>query len=160
MRNTQRRFAAGVFATVVLALVVMVRAGAVTTPQEDPGAGYAWAESCKTCHAEIYEAWSRSKHARAIDRLSASDQKADCLGCHVTGGNVRIEKDGKFVNANVQCESCHGKAAAHVADPAVRVGLTRKPQPPTCEVCHSAKSPKFRGFYYGALVGLVHPVKK
>lgn len=159
MRYTQRKFAAVLCATVVLAFVVIVRTAA-QAPQDDPGAGYAWADACKSCHAEIYDAWAKSKHARAIDRLSAGDQKAECLGCHVTGGPGKIEQNGKFVNANVQCESCHGKAAAHVADPAVRTGLTRKPKADACEGCHSAKSPHYRGFMFSALVGLVHPVKK
>jgi Cytochrome c554 and c-prime len=30
---------------------------------------YAWADSCKTCHKEIFDAWAKTKHARALERL-------------------------------------------------------------------------------------------
>jgi hypothetical protein len=60
----------------------------------------------------------------------------------------------------VQCEACHGPAAAHVADPAVRTGLVRKPKVETCTACHCDKSPHFRGFYYDGMLSFSHPVTK
>jgi hypothetical protein len=115
-----------------LAVALLLSAGAAgragQEAQPAPGAGYAWADGCKSCHANIYTAWSQTKHARTINRLNAENQLKECIGCHTTGPGGKIEKDGKFVNANVQCESCHGAAAAHAADPAVRTGLVRKPK--------------------------------
>lgn len=126
-----------------------------------PGAEqYAWAGACKSCHEDIYNAWARTKHARTFDRLSADEQGTECVGCHVTGPKSKIELEGKVVNANVQCESCHGAAAAHAADPAVRTGLVRKAGEALCAECHNSRSPKFKGFFYGAMTGFVHPVKK
>jgi hypothetical protein len=133
---------------------------AAPAAQAAPGEGYAWADACKSCHADIYASWSRTKHARTITRLSGADQQKDCIGCHTTGKGGKIEKDGKFVNANVQCESCHGAAAAHAADPTVRTGLTRKPKVEVCTACHSDKSPHYRGFYYEGMLGFSHPVTK
>jgi hypothetical protein len=34
--------------------------------------------------------------------------------------------------------------------------MTAKPAAPLCQTCHNDKSPHFKGFYYNALVGLVH----
>ena len=126
--------------------------------QEQPK--FAWADACKTCHQEIHAAWEKTKHAHAIVRLNSGEQQKECINCHVTGGPGKIEENGKFVNANVQCESCHGAAAAHAADPTVRTGLTRKPAAAVCERCHNEKSPHYRGFFYAGMLGFSHPVKK
>lgn len=147
-----------------LAVALLLSAGAAgragQEAQPAPGAGYAWADGCKSCHANIYTAWSQTKHARTINRLNAENQLKECIGCHTTGPGGKIEKDGKFVNANVQCESCHGAAAAHAADPAVRTGLVRKPKIDVCTACHSDKSPHYRGFYYDGMLNFSHPVPK
>src|SRR5665647_526543 len=116
MGITQRTFILATAAVAVLSLGVPARPRAQTAPSP----GYAWADACKSCHADIYASWSRTKHARTITRLTAADQQKDCIGCHTTGPGGKVEADGKFVNASVQCEACHGAAAAHVADPAVR----------------------------------------
>lgn len=126
------------------------------TPRE---AAYAWAESCKTCHEPVYEAWAKTKHASALDRLSSSDQETACVGCHVTGPKTRVLDGTKVLNRGVQCEACHGAAAAHVADPAVRTGLTKVPAASLCEACHSDKGPHFKGLFYGAMAGLSHKVR-
>jgi len=126
-------------------------------PQPD-GSAYAWAESCRKCHEPIYKAWEKTKHSTALDRLSSADQQKECIGCHVTGPKSRIEEGRTVVNRGVQCEACHGAAAAHVADPAVKTGLTKVPGAAVCESCHSDKGPHFKGFFYGAMAGLSHRV--
>jgi hypothetical protein len=134
------------------------------TQQEQPGAkqaeGYAWADACKSCHEDIYESWAKTKHSRTIDRLSAAEQAQECIVCHTTGGIGKLEIEGKFVNRGVQCEGCHGRAAAHVADPTSKVGLSKTPSAKTCETCHNAKSPHFRGFVYQGMSKLSHAVPK
>ncbi len=130
------------------------------TAQASPADRFAWAEACKSCHAEIYDSWSKTKHANTINRLSSEERGQDCVVCHSTGGTGKIERDGKIVNQNVQCEACHGAAAAHVADSANRSGLTKTPQAGVCEGCHNSKSPRFRGFVYQGMVRLSHPVPK
>jgi hypothetical protein len=157
MRTTSSTFTLALIAAALVSLGVLTRA---TPRQAAPGDGYAWADACKSCHADIYEAWSRTKHSRAISRLNSGDQQKDCIGCHVTGADAKVEKDGKFVNGSVQCEACHGPAAAHAADPAVRTGLVRKAPREVCEKCHNSKSPHFRGFYYEGMLAFSHPVPK
>jgi hypothetical protein len=147
--------------TLVSSIVVALAASAPLLPAQDPAPaqapGYAWADSCKTCHTAIYDAWAKTKHASALDRLSPANQEKECIGCHVTGPKTRVN-DGnkKVVNRGVQCESCHGPAAAHVADPAVKTGLVKTPPASTCEECHNDKGPHFKGFWYDAMKTLVH----
>jgi hypothetical protein len=134
--------------------------GAVVDRQDSgtPAPGFAWANACRKCHEPVYDAWARTKHASALGRLSVAEQEQPCVGCHVTGAKTRLLDGPKVLNAGVQCEACHGAAAAHVADPKVRTGLVRKPASSTCEECHSSKGPHFKGFWYDAMAGLSHRV--
>jgi len=144
--------------TVIAALAGYAASGlAQTAPTRDPAA-YAWADSCRKCHEPIYNAWAKTKHSTALDRLSSADQEKECLGCHVTGPKSRVLEGKTVVNRGVQCEACHGGAAAHVADPAVKTGLAKVPSAGVCEECHSDKGPHFRGFFYSAMAGLSHRV--
>jgi hypothetical protein len=66
------------------------------------------------------------------------------------------------VNAHVGSESCHGPGAAHIKaarEGAGLGGIRRKSPQSLCETCHNDKSPHYRGFFYSALVGLVHRTK-
>jgi cytochrome c554/c'-like protein len=145
----------------VLSLAVCT---AVTAVAQDPAPaaqapGYSWADSCKSCHTAIYDAWAKTKHATALDRLSPANQDSPCVGCHVTGAKSRVVDGRKVLNAGVQCEACHGGAAAHAADPNVRTGLIKLTPASRCEECHSDKGPHFKGFWYDAMRTLVHKTK-
>jgi len=140
-------------AAAVCTSVAQAQAPAPTTD------GYAWAESCRNCHQAEYDAWAKTKHATALDRLSSGDQEKDCLTCHVTGPKTRVFDGRKVLNRGVQCEACHGAAAAHAADPNVRTGLVKVPSEALCSECHSDKSPRYKGFFYGAMLGLSHRTK-
>lgn len=157
-----------------LALAMLAAgAAALTVAAQEPPApsttttavaeGYVWGDACKSCHAAIHEAWSHTKHARTIGRLSHAEQETPCVGCHVTGPKQAIVVDDKVVNANVQCEACHGPGKAHVeaalAGNAAPAGVVRSPGQRLCETCHNDRSPHYRGFFYSALKGLVHKTK-
>jgi len=146
-----------VAAAVAVGVFVAIGGSAQTGPV--PGSGYAWAGSCQKCHPAEYESWAKTKHATAYDRLSASEQEKECVGCHVTGAKARILENGKVVNKGIQCEACHGAAAAHVADPTAKTGLVVKAPASLCEECHSDKGPHFKGFWYDAMRGLVDAMK-
>lgn len=96
---------------------------------------------CAGCHAELTEHWEATNHAEAVATLAAIGQDGNtrCLGCHTTG----MGKEGGFVDAattphllNVQCESCHGPGAAHVANPS-EDNITRLVKSETCGACHT-----------------------
>jgi hypothetical protein len=145
-----------VAATVSVGAFMALGGGPQTGPA--PAAGFAWAASCEKCHPAEYESWAKTKHATAFERLSGAEQQKECVGCHVTGAKSPLLIDGKIVNKGVQCEACHGAAAAHVADPTVKAGLVVTPAS-KCEECHSDKGPHFKGFWYDAMKGLVHRTK-
>jgi Cytochrome c554 and c-prime len=141
---------------ILTALALGVTALTSAAPADD--GPYAGADACKKCHRAIYDSWSHTKHAHAIDRLQYTDRKKECIGCHVTGTPEMIaaEKDHPS-HPNVQCEACHGAAAAHVANAAVRDGLVASPDAESCERCHNEKSPHYKGFVYAAMKRFVHP---
>ena len=64
-----------------------------------------------------------------------------CWSCHATGANqpggpALASAVGPF--RDVQCEACHGPAAAHVADPAANHPI-RSPTAETCTQCHDGE---------------------
>jgi hypothetical protein len=105
-------------------------------------------ESCKACHPAAYAAWQNSKHARALQTLTATQQKDPrCLSCHAPDA-----ADQHL--ANVTCETCHGggqyySASYVMKDPELArlVGLT-DPSEKTCRACHDASSPSLRPFNF------------
>lgn len=143
-------------AAIILLLAPGGAAAVARTGQGAQPADYAWADSCRPCHGAVYDAWAKTKHAAALGRLSAAEQATACVGCHLTGPKTPVLEGTKVLNRGVQCEACHGAAKAHAADPAVKAGLTKMPASELCEACHSDKSPRFKGFFYGAMVGLSH----
>jgi hypothetical protein len=145
------------FVSASVAILAICAAPLAQSPQTPAPPGYAWAESCRSCHEAIYAAWAKTKHARALDRLSGAEQEQPCVGCHLTGSKTRVLDNSKVLNRGVQCEACHGPGAAHASDPSsVTTGLTRTPEAAVCEECHSAKSPHFRGFHYAGMAPLSH----
>ena len=142
----------------VLGLAVCTAPAVAQDPAPTHASGYAWADSCRSCHQEIYDAWAKTKHASALDRLSGAEQEKECVGCHVTGPKTRVMDGRKVLNRGIQCEACHGPAAAHATSTVV-LGLVKVPPASACEECHNDKSPRFRGFWYDAMKTLVHKTK-
>ena len=104
------------------------------------------AESCKGCHAEAYQSFRLSKHARAKDSLSAPQQKdARCLSCHSPN-----ETDQHV--EHVTCETCHGGGQYYGAvyvmkDPELaRLSGLTDPSEKGCRTCHDASSPSLKPF--------------
>ena len=150
------------------AVVLILAAGTVIAQEAQPPAPpkpdspYVGAAACKPCHEAIHDKWSKSGHQRSFERLLVEDRrKPDCLGCHVTGtADAIVAELDKPANPGIQCEACHGPARTHAgqaatAPPATK-GLIVKPGEAVCVRCHNSKSPHFRGFFFGAMVGMVH----
>jgi hypothetical protein len=106
--------------------------------------GVLGAESCRTCHQPIYDAWLQTPHATAFATLAQADawDNPECIGCHTTGmadkhhvADVNIAPEVW----NVQCEECHGSGFQHARD-----GSYMTNGEATCRRCHdAANSPKF-----------------
>ncbi|KAB0668846.1 cytochrome C554 [Oryzomonas sagensis] len=133
-----------------LAVALLVSFGNVPLGYSQPAADeYAGAETCAGCHEDLVKGWKTTRHAKAFVTLQKKHQEtlSHCLKCHVTG----FEKEGGFMDGEltpqftgVQCEVCHGAAAAHAANPDNKKGLIVSPGESTCRECHTkGQDPKF-----------------
>jgi hypothetical protein len=91
---------------------------------------------CQTCHAEEYQAWQSTTHAKAaVDpafqaELQKSHDQGTCLKCHTTGFD---SGSGKFLAQGVTCEACHGAyKEGHPAKETMQLPMASD----TCRVCH------------------------
>jgi HEAT repeat protein len=116
-------------------------------PQNSPLLPSESASSCGACHPRELEAWSRTKHAHALETLAPVQglKNPECLSCHVSGylrrGGPRTESEIRTFGA-VQCISCHRVEASHSRRPAESVRT--KVSPATCLPCHNRlQSPAF-----------------
>ena len=88
-----------------------VQAAPGSAPQQQTTGGYAGPEACGTCHTELFETWSTTRHAQAFSSpIFQRDWQAEgsnftCLECHTTGYNP---DNGSYSHEGVTCESCHG----------------------------------------------------
>ncbi len=144
---------------VVLSMgLVTVGAGPARDIDRSP---YVWSDACQECHSEIYQAWTKTKHKMALDRLNKAQRDKDCVRCHLTGPET-IQGESEL-NAGVQCEACHGPALSHVT--AARLDLLdltdplRLPDEKVCAQCHCKESPRFQWFEYRTMKQFVHPAK-
>jgi hypothetical protein len=66
----------------VLVMCVAIATPAFVSAQDGPAAphdGYAWAETCKDCHKDIYEAWARpSTPGRSTSSARATSNRNAC----------------------------------------------------------------------------------
>ncbi len=121
-------------------------------PEEDPpGGSYVGAAVCATCHAAQTTRWATTDHAQAFDTLVVTnhDYAPSCFPCHSTGfgylGGFKLPELTPTMG-DVQCESCHGAGADHVALPAA--GWSAEPTA-ACANCHTPEmSPDFNMVTY------------
>src|ERR1700689_1828241 len=107
---------------------------------------YVGAETCKTCHEEIYNAWEKTPHWKTTLNTKGGPSKQGCEGCHgpgadhVAGGGdiTKIFNPAKHSAKEVdaKCLTCH--AGAHP-------NFDRSPHAKanvSCISCHSAHQSK------------------
>ena len=79
---------------------------------------YAGAETCKTCHEDIYNSWERTPHWRTMLDKKGGPSKMGCEGCHGPGAAHAAEADPtKIVSfktlsrqeSSARCLKCHGE---------------------------------------------------
>src|SRR5271154_2768019 len=85
---------------------------------------YVGAETCKTCHEEIYNAWEKSPHWKTTLNTKGGPSKQGCEGCHgpgadhVAGGGDKSKIfvfEGKSTKEiNTRCLTCHAGGTQHM----------------------------------------------
>jgi len=132
-------------------------AGLPTGPRRDdePAFHAIGSDACRTCHRAIWQAWERTGHATAAERLNFDERLSpDCQPCHLPYEEVE---------AGVGCEACHGPGSAYAAlavmiDPFKRQRAGLEDAGAGCVDCHNPGHPFHRERDLGAAAGDVHPV--
>ena len=125
----------------------VARAGFLDQTPRKPSKPLAGSAKCASCHKNSFQIWAHTKHAVGLKSLEIEghDRDPDCVSCHVVGLNLvgGFRSRAKTPDlASVGCESCHGPAASHVANPR-RIKLP-KVGTQMCLDCHRAdRSPGF-----------------
>ena len=125
-------------------------AQAVTAVAASPSP-YPRPSACLPCHEPAVTAWRGHAHGRAVATLEAAGRLTpDCLPCH----DERYRREqvrSAPPDAGVECATCHGGLAAHLADSAT-------PTTPAtdCLTCHTPEhSPAWDAPRYCAAVTAV-----
>lgn len=85
---------------------------------------YVGAETCKTCHGDIYKNWEKTPHWRTTLDTKGGPSHQGCEGCHGPGaahveGGGDITKIFTFKNASTKeitdrCMTCHAGGPEHM----------------------------------------------
>jgi predicted CXXCH cytochrome family protein len=138
-------------ACLILGLILAPGGNAQAAFEERPlnqETGYAGSESCADCHANIYNQWSLTRHARAFSApvfqrdWSDVGQDVTCLECHTTG---YIPESGTYAEEGVTCESCHGPFQPNHPDTPMPV----TPNAELCATCHKTTTDEWRASVHG-----------
>jgi DmsE family decaheme c-type cytochrome len=156
-------------------------AGTAPSPASSKHVG---AETCKTCHEEIYNGWEKTPHWKTTQNKEPSHQ--GCEGCHgpgadhVAGGGdktkIYVFENHSRQQTSARCLACHGEGReqSHFAESAHAssdVGcldchsphhakesqhLLVQSQPQLCYGCHiSAKADFAKPFHHRVNEGLI-----
>ncbi len=103
--------------------------------------------NCQRCHADAFDSYIGTRHARAYATLSEAFMHRDsgCVPCHSTGYGLKGGFDGVRIPGgmvdliDVQCEACHGPGASHSRDGRYRTVARER-----CINCHTEEQdPEF-----------------
>jgi len=98
---------------------------------EEDRTGYTGSVACQTCHPEIYEAWTSSKHAGPFKPEQETSRV--CSGCHTTG--ISPAQQSPMENS-VGCEACHGSGKEHISSEG-EIKLLKSNSADICGRCHN-----------------------
>jgi DmsE family decaheme c-type cytochrome len=152
-------------------------APAAAAPSPDTSK-YVGAETCKTCHEEIYNSWEKTPHWKTTLNKTGGPAKQGCEGCHgpgadhVAGGGdktkIFVFEGHSRQETSARCLSCHGESHqqgrfAESAHASSDVGcldchsphhsqdkehLLAQKQPQLCYGCHTAAKADFAKPYH------------
>ena len=113
---------------------------------------YVGAETCKTCHEDIYKHWENSPHWKTTLDTKGGAAHQGCEGCHgpgaahVAGGGdvtkIFVFKDHSTKEINNRCLECHAGGTQHMN----AINSLHSQNEVSCTSCHSphhAETPEF-----------------
>ena len=135
--------------SVALSIPAYAQSDKATSAQA--GATYVGAETCKTCHEDIYNGWEKSPHWKQTFKEGGAAKHGceDCHGpgsAHVEGGGDKT-KIFKFEEASVKdindrCLTCHVGGPEHMNT----INSEHAKSGVSCTACHSPHHPESREF--------------
>jgi DmsE family decaheme c-type cytochrome len=137
----------------ILSVMLAIPAHAQTDkPASAPGgATYVGAETCKTCHEDIYNGWEKSPHWKQTFKEGgiAKHGCEDCHGpgsAHVEGGGdktkIFIFKEASAKDINARCLGCHVGGPEHMNT----INSEHAKNGVSCTSCHSPHHPETKEF--------------
>jgi len=135
---------------------------------------YVGAETCKTCHEDIYNSWEKTPHWKTTLDTKGGPSHQGCEGCHgpgaehVAGGGdkakIFIFKEHSAKEIDDRCMTCHAGGPQHmnaVSSEHAKANvscischsphhaqtkefLLTKAQPALCYTCHADKQAQFQ----------------
>ena len=139
---------------------------------------YVGAETCKTCHEDVYNAWEKTPHWKTTLNKEGGPAHQGCEGCHgpgadhVAGGGDKTKiftfKDAAREETSARCLTCHGDGheQSHFAESAhsssdvgcldchsphhakEKEHLLVQSQPQLCYGCHTSAKADFAKPYH------------
>jgi hypothetical protein len=111
--------------------LILLSSSSFAREKEIPEGAFSPSQGCGTCHNNIYQAWSNSMHAKAIedpvfksDYLHALDEHGEkvrpyCLSCHspVVRYTGDIYLKNQISNEGINCDFCHSVQSVNLDNP-------------------------------------------
>ena len=104
---------------------------------------YVGAETCKTCHEEIYNSWEKTPHWKTTLDTKGGPSHQGCEGCHgpgadhVAGGGdktkIFVFESASTKEINARCMSCHEGGPQHMN----AINSIHSQNNVSCISCHS-----------------------
>jgi len=114
--------------------------------------GYVGAETCKTCHEDLYNNWEKTPHWKSTLDTRGGPSHQGCEGCHgpgadhVAGGGdktkIFIFKEHSAKEIDARCLTCHASGTQHMN----AINSEHAKSDVSCISCHSPHHAQTREF--------------